>query len=186
MSAIKIRIVVATVFVPGFLIGSASAQEVSSTQGFQEWAADVVRGEKSTSVHSDSGASAKTAADSMTVRFGKKGKELLAQVCALVEQRVGWLRPTSVKEQALIWLAIAMALPWGFVNWLRPVLKNDILIIRWAVVGVWMGIALWSAWSTWGMASGTDRFASTMLIGAPMLLIYFNSVVRSLAVPGKA
>ena len=185
MSNLRTRFVSAVVLVPSLFAGNVMAQESGKIQQIREWAAEVVRGDAGTMSSSNASVSAESS-NSMAQKFLDKGQGFLAQVGGLVEQRIGWLRPTNVKEQALIWMALAMALPWGSVGWLRPFLKYDILIVRLLIVTCWTGIALWSAWSTWGVASGADRFASTMLFGAPMLLVYFNSVARSVAVPEKA
>ena len=185
MSNIHIRFVSAVVLVPSLFAGTVIAREPGQIQQIRDWAANVVRGDAAVTTNDSSMTATDETTNSVGQQFLNKSKGFLAQVGGLVEQRIGWLRPTSVKEQALIWMAIAMALPWGFVSWLRPILKNDILIIRLAVVGSWTGIALWSAWNTWGIASGADRFASTMLFGVPLLVAYFNSVARSVAMPAK-
>ncbi len=178
MSNLRTRFVSAVVLVPSLFAGNVFAQESSKVQQVRDWAAAVVRGDADTMA---SDRSANPGEQSVGQQFVNKGQGFLAQVGGLVEQRIGWLRPTNVKEQALIWMALAMALPWGFVGWLRPLLSRDITIVRLLIVATWTSIALWSAWSTWGITSGTDRFASTMLFGLPMLVIYFNSVARSVA-----
>ncbi len=184
MSNLRTRFVSAIVLVPSLFAGNVIAQESGKIQEIRDWAADVIRGDADITA-TDNGLVSADTKNSVAEQFLNKGQGFLAQVGGLVEQRIGWLRPTNVKEQALIWMALAMALPWGFVGWLRPILKYDLFIVRMLVVASWTGIALWSAWSTWGVASGSDRFASTMLFGVPMLLVYFNSVARSVAVPEK-
>ena len=186
MSNIRTRFVSAVVVLSGFYATCASAQEPGHIQQIRDWATEFFSGDAADMSVETASADGAENPNSVADQFVSKGQAFVAQVGALIEQRIGWLRPTNVKEQALIWMAIAMALPWGFVSWLRPILKNDILIIRLAVVGSWTGIALWSAWYTWGIASGADRFASTMLFGVPVLLIYFNSVASSVAVPAEA
>lgn len=109
----------------------------------------------------------------------RNGEGFLDQVGELIGQRVGWLRPTTMKELALVWLAFALALPWGLVSCLRPLLKTNSLILRMVVVGGLTGIAVWSAWRIWGDGTGAHIFVSTMLIVTPLLLGYFNSVARS-------
>lgn len=186
MSSLRARFVSAIVLVPSLFAGNAIAQESGQIQHIRDWAANVVRGDAAVTSSDSSMTTTDETTNSVGQQFLNKGKGFLAQIGDLVEQRIGWLRPTNVKEQALIWMAIAMALPWGFVSWLRPILKNDILIVRLLVVGSWTGIALWSAWNTWGVASGADRFTSTMLFGVPLLVVYFNSVARTVASPAKA
>ena len=163
------------------------AQDVSPVQDSRQWAADVVRGEDSNWTEvSASGDIGKTLPARIQETFMRKGQILFAQAGQLVEQRIGWLRPTTVKEQALVWMAIAFALPWAFVSWLRPILKHDFGPVRWIIVGLWTSLALWTAWITWGAPSGSDRFTSTMLIGLPVLLIYFNCVAISVAGSGES
>lgn len=185
MSAFRSRFLFALVLLPGMLAGSASAQDVNRPSSLRDWAVDVIRGDESLAAGSRSEASAGEGVDSMTDRFIGKAKGFLGQLGGLIDQRIGWLRPTSAKELALIWLSVAMALPWGFVGWLRPLLRHDNVAIRWIVVAIWSGLIVWLGWCSWGQTSGADRFTSTMLIGVPMLVIYFNSIVRSFAVPGK-
>jgi hypothetical protein len=163
------------------------AEDASPTQALHQWAADAIRGEdtssKEMSATGDSGESSPT-----TIRktFMRKVQQFLAQTGQLVEQRIGWLRPTSLKEQALVWMAMAFALPWAFVGWLRPILQHDSQPVRWIVVALWTSLSLWIAWISWGAPSGADRFASTMLIGLPVLLTYFNCVANSVAAPKNA
>ena len=156
-------------------------------QDLREWASRGIRGEDANATEMPAfGDTDETTPEKIRKTFMGKLQLFLAQVGELVEQRIGWLRPTSLKEQALVWMVIAFALPWAFVGWLRPVLKHDFRPVRWVVVAFWTLLSLWIAWITWGAPSGADRFASTMLIGLPVLLTYFNSVARSMAVPRNA
>lgn len=161
------------------LVATKSAQDASSGGPDRSWLSDFLHRmgtECETPSPDDSMTDSTT---SMAEQFIESGKGLMSQAGELIGQRVGWLRPTTLKELALVWLAFAMALPWGSVSWLRPLLKGDGVMIRMVVVGAWTGIALWSGWRIWGNASGAETFASTMLVGVPFLLGYFNSVARS-------
>ena len=174
-------VVLCAVGCPGTL-----ADEVNAVPDLRQWAADVIRGDITKTPESrTTGDSGEETPASIYKTFTEKVQTLLYQAGQLVEQRIGWLRPTNVKEQALIWMAVALALPWGFISWLRPLLRHDIRPVRWIVVGIWASLARWSAWITWGAPSGADRFASTMLIGLPLLLMYFNCVARSVATSAK-
>ena len=165
----------------------ACAEETNPTQALRQWAADAIRGEDTSSTQmSATGDSGETSPTTIQKTFMRKVQQLLAQAGQLVEQRIGWLRPTSLKEQALVWMAMAFALPWAFVGWLRPILKHDFRPVRWMVVAFWTSLSLWIAWISWGATSGADRFASTMLIGLPVLLTYFNCVASSVAAPRNA
>lgn len=186
MSTLRTRFVSVAVLLTSLFAGNVMAQEAGTIQQLRDWAAEIVRGDAENTSTTRLDSVVAEPPNSLTEQFLDKGQGFLAQVGALVEQRIGWLRPTSVKEQALIWMAVAMALPWGFVGWLRPILRTGLWIIRWLVVTSWTGIALWSAWRTWGVASGADRFASTMLLGVPLLLTYFHSVARSVGAPADA
>lgn len=162
----------------------ASAEDASPTQALRQWVANAIRGEDTISTQMS--ASGETSPTTIQKTFMRKVQQLLAQAGQLVEQRIGWLRPTSLKEQALVWMAMAFALPWAFVGWLRPILKHDFRPVRWMVVAFWTSLSLWIAWISWGAPSGADRFASTMLIGLPMLLTYFNCVASSVVAPKNA
>ena len=185
MSTLRYRFISMMVVLPGMFAGSVSAQDTDNVQELRNWAADVIKGETTAAGESFNATNSETT-NSLSSRILNKGHGFLAQVGGLIDQRIGWLRPTTVKEQSLIWLAFAMALPWGFVSWIRPILSKDLAIVRILVVTAWSGISMWLAWRTWGEPSGADKFASTMLIGVPVLWIYFNTVVRSIAVPTKA
>lgn len=164
----------------------AHAQDASSIQDLRQWAADVIRGEDTNSTKTyASGEAGETTAATIQETFIRKVQHFFAQAGQLVEQRIGWLRPTSLKEQALVWMAIAFALPWAFVSCLRPILKYDFRPVCWIIVALWTSLALWIAWISWGSASGADRFVSTMLIGLPVLLAYFHCVASSVAAAKK-
>ncbi|MBL8814095.1 MAG: hypothetical protein JNM43_28260 [Planctomycetaceae bacterium] len=122
----------------------------------------------------------------ITEEFLANGRGLMGQIAELIEQRVGWLRPTSTKEVALAWLALSFALPWGFVACLRSLLAKDIRLIRLVVVSTWIGISLWLGWKTWGMTVGAHQFASTMLFGVPLLFTYFASIAGAFAIPARS
>ena len=184
MSRFRSRFISAMVVVPSLFAGVLVAQEPGQLQQIRDWAAELIRCDSET-LFSSTPSVSEDASQSLPKQFLQKGQQFLVQVGDLIEQEVGWLRPNTIKEQALVWIAIAMALPWGFMSLLRPLLKHDILIIRWIVVGGWTGLALWLAWCSWGVASGTDRFVSTMLFGVPMMVVYFNSIARSVADPAK-
>ena len=186
MSNLRHQVIVTALFLSTAVLNSAAAKEVNTVQDLRQWAAHVIRGNSASQPEALSNleASEPTPA-SIFETFKQKIHGLLVQAGQLVEQRIGWLRPTNVKELALIWLAVAFALPWAFVSWLRPILKHDLRPVRWIVVGLWTSLALWIAWITWGAPSGSDRFASTMLIGLPLLLMYFNCVASSVATPAK-
>ena len=163
------------------------AEDVSPIGNLRQWAADVI-GVDATEDPARLLRSKQTPETPASIfeTFKQKMQGLLYQAGQLAEQRIGWLRPTNVKELALIWVAAAFALPWAFVSWLAPILRHDVRPVRWIVVGLWTSLALWIAWITWGAPSGSDRFASTMLIGLPLLLLYFNCVASSIATPAKS
>lgn len=155
-------------------------------QDLRNWVANVIRGDevKTTEPLATREGTDKTVS-AVFETFTQKIQGLFGQASQLIDQRIGWLRPTNAKEVALIWMAVTFALPWAFVGWLRPILKHDLRPVRWIVVGLWTSLALWMAWTTWGVTSGGDRFASTMLIGLPMLLMYFSVVAASVRQPVK-
>lgn len=185
MSAIRARFQFAVLILTAVFANSAAAQNSGKVQEFREWAADVIRGEQSESMDSHSGNSNSAGPETLMSRFVSAGKEFLRQVGQIIGERIGWLRPTTVKEMALGWLVLAMALPWGFVIWVRPEMKEEIRENRLLIVTIWTGMTLCTAWYTWGAAFGADRFASTMLIGLPVLLTYFHCVASSIAAARK-
>ena len=187
MSNLLRQAIVVPLLLSTVVLNSAAAKEVDAVQDLRQWAADVIRGNSASQPESLSNVEAReTTPASIFETFKQKLQGLLYQAGQLIEQRIGWLRPTNVKELALLWMAVAFALPWAFVSWLAPILRHDVRPVRWIVVGLWTSLALWIAWITWGAPSGSDRFASTMLIGVPLLLLYFNCVASSIATPAKS
>ena|GEM_PF-2063241 len=181
----KLNATLPLVFILSFCYSSA-AHATAALEEQRSGATSLAKHESPETTNSKSAAGRSMPLESLTNDIANKGKGLLAQIGGLIDQRIGWLRPTTVKEQALIWLAFAVALPWPFVSWIRPIISSRVGIVRFLVVAVWTTIAIWVAWNVWGQPSGQDQFASTMLIVAPMLWIYFNTVVRSVAEPATS
>ena len=78
------------------------AQDVSPVHDSRQWAADVIRGEDSNSTEMSASAdTGETSPAAVHETFMRKVQLILAQAGQLVEQRIGWLRPTTLKEQAL-------------------------------------------------------------------------------------
>ena len=165
-------------------VDAAQAQDADAVRQLRDWAADVIRGDSG-----DSGDSADSsfetlgdeASASFVRRLSGKIRQLAGEVAALIDRQIGWLRPSSVKEAALLWFAIAAALPWMLISLLRPILRADLPLVRLIVVGLLLGLALWTAWKIWGMAAGQDCFIASMLILAPVLALYFHGVASSVA-----
>jgi hypothetical protein len=111
----------------------------------------------------------------------RQGHGLLQQLSQPLLDRIGWLRPVTLKEHALAWLILAAALPWGFL-WIPRSLTSSghsALLLLWS--GIWLAIAAALGWAIWGHAVGSSQFASSMLILAPILGLYFRNVASSLA-----
>lgn len=159
----------------------AQAQDADAVRQLRDWAADVIRGDSGDSADSSFEALGDEASASFVRRLSGKIRQLAGEVAALIDRQIGWLRPSSVKEAALLWFAIAAALPWMLISLLRPILRADLPLVRLIVVGLLLGLALWTAWKIWGMAAGQDCFIASMLILAPVLALYFHGVAGSVA-----
>ena len=68
--------------------------------------------------------------EKMMKRVSGSFQSLIADLTQVVEDRLGWLRPQTIKEQALLWLAIAAILPWSSLSFLKPVVRRDIPVVN--------------------------------------------------------
>mgnify|MGYP003661222376 CR=1 FL=1 len=103
-------------------------------------------------------------------------KLLLVQFNQALEAHIGWLRPQSVKERALFWLVLCVAVPWLFAGFLDPFAITRSRLLSWLIVLVWTGLSIWSAWHFWGVDAGSKLFGSTMIVLVPLLSSYFHYV----------
>ncbi|WP_417380093.1 hypothetical protein [Gimesia sp.] len=103
-------------------------------------------------------------------------KLILVQFNQALEAHIGWLRPQSVKERALFWLVLCVAVPWLFAGFLDPFAITRSRLLSWLIVLVWTGLSIWSAWHFWGVDAGSKLFGSTMIVLVPLLSSYFHYV----------
>lgn len=101
---------------------------------------------------------------------------LVIQFNQALEAHIGWLRPQSVKERALFWLVLCVAVPWLFAGFLDPFAITRSRLLSWLIVLVWTGLSIWSAWHFWGLDAGTKLFSSTMIVLVPLISSYYHYV----------